>query len=117
MRSREEQIEDLTNAFGEEGTFSYIDDRDAAIKHIDEAIQRGRELERAEMGGRLRSSLDAQIATHMQEGTNPDAPAWVWLGDCDRQEVSLGRWNKHPNQALFIRSDLIRDAMTAETNQ
>ncbi|MCE2563341.1 hypothetical protein [Komagataeibacter sp. FNDCF1] len=50
MRSREEQIEDLTNAFGEEGTFCYIDDRDAATKHIDEAIQRGRELERADMG-------------------------------------------------------------------
>ncbi|GCE85115.1 hypothetical protein [Komagataeibacter diospyri] len=34
MRSREEQIADLTNLFGEEGTFSFVDDRDAATKHI-----------------------------------------------------------------------------------
>ncbi|BCZ76012.1 hypothetical protein [Komagataeibacter phage phiKX1] len=64
MRSREEQIEDLTNAFGEEGTFSFIDDRDAATKHIDEAIQRGRELERAEMGQKWRP-----IETAPKDGT------------------------------------------------
>lgn len=37
VRTREEQIEDLTSLFGEEGTFTFVDDRDAATKHILEA--------------------------------------------------------------------------------
>ncbi|MBF0859380.1 hypothetical protein HKD24_09155 [Gluconobacter sp. LMG 31484] len=41
VRTREEQIEALTSQFGEEGTFSYVDDRDAATRHILEAEARG----------------------------------------------------------------------------
>ena len=48
MRTREEQIADLENQFGEEGTFAFVDDRDAATKHILEAEQRGYERARAE---------------------------------------------------------------------
>ena len=48
MRTREEQIADLENQFGEEGTFTFVDDRDAATKHILEAEQRGYERARAE---------------------------------------------------------------------
>ncbi|AQU86183.1 hypothetical protein B0W47_00505 [Komagataeibacter nataicola] len=48
MRSREEQIADLTNLFGEEGTFSFVDDRDAATKHILEAERRAEQRARAE---------------------------------------------------------------------
>lgn len=48
MRTREEQIADLENQFGEEGTFAFVDDRDAATKHIIEAEQRGYERARAE---------------------------------------------------------------------
>ncbi|KAB8122426.1 hypothetical protein D3W54_14640 [Komagataeibacter medellinensis] len=47
MRSREEQIADLTNLFGEEGIFSFVDDRDAATKHILEAEQRAEQRVRA----------------------------------------------------------------------
>ena len=48
MRTRKEQIADLENQFGEEGTFAFLDDRDAATKHILEAEQRGYERARAE---------------------------------------------------------------------
>ena len=48
MRTREEQIADLENQFGEEGVFAFVDDRDAATKHILEAEQRGYERARAE---------------------------------------------------------------------
>ncbi|WP_339077860.1 hypothetical protein QQM41_04620 [Acetobacter sp. AC2005] len=48
MRTREEQIADLENKFGEEGVFTFEDDRDAATKHILEAEQRGYERARAE---------------------------------------------------------------------
>ncbi|MFS8368454.1 hypothetical protein ACJRO0_13320 [Acetobacter oryzifermentans] len=48
MRAREEQVADLENQFGEEGTFTFVDDRDAATKHILEAEQRGYERARAE---------------------------------------------------------------------
>lgn len=48
MRTREEQIADLENQFGEEGTFAFVDDRDAATKHIIEAERRGYERARAE---------------------------------------------------------------------
>ena len=41
VRTRDEQIEALTSQFGEEGTFSYIDDWDAATRHILEAEARG----------------------------------------------------------------------------
>lgn len=50
MRTREEQIEDLANLFGEEGTFSFVDDRDAATKHILEAERRAEQRVRAEIG-------------------------------------------------------------------
>ncbi|QHC34122.1 hypothetical protein [Komagataeibacter xylinus] len=50
MRSREEQIIELTEVFYEAG-FRFRDKaKPEAERHIDEAIQRGRELERAEMG-------------------------------------------------------------------
>ncbi|WP_215745948.1 hypothetical protein [Gluconobacter sp. P1C6_b] len=41
VRTRDEQIEALASQFGEEGTFSYVDDRDAATQHIAEAEARG----------------------------------------------------------------------------
>ena len=41
VRSREDQIEALASQFGEEDTFSYVDDRDAAAQHILEAESRG----------------------------------------------------------------------------
>lgn len=50
MRTREEQIEDLANLFGEEGTFTFVDDRDAATKHILEAERRAEQRVRAEIG-------------------------------------------------------------------
>ena len=50
MRTREEQIEDLTSLFGEEGTFTFVDDRDAATKHILEAERRAEQRVRAEIG-------------------------------------------------------------------
>lgn len=43
VRTRDEQVADLTNLFGEEGTFTFVDDRDAATKHILEAEVRGAE--------------------------------------------------------------------------
>ena len=49
MRTRDEQIEDLTNLFGEEGTFSFVDDRNAATKHILEAERRAEQRVRAEI--------------------------------------------------------------------
>ena len=49
MRTREEQIEDLANLFGEEDTFTFVDDRDAATKHILEAERRAEQRVRAEM--------------------------------------------------------------------
>lgn len=50
MRTREEQIEDLANLFGEEGTFTFVDDRDAATKHILEAERRAEQRVRAQIG-------------------------------------------------------------------
>ena len=50
MRTREEQIADLENQFGEEGTFTFVDDRDAATKHILEAERRAEQRVRAEIG-------------------------------------------------------------------
>lgn len=50
MRTREEQIADLANLFGEEGTFSFVDDLDAATKHILEAERRAEKRVRAEIG-------------------------------------------------------------------
>ncbi|MBS1040980.1 hypothetical protein JK203_08970 [Gluconobacter cerinus] len=50
VRTREEQIADLTNLFGEEGTFTFVDDRDAATKHILEAEARGAEEQRRKDG-------------------------------------------------------------------
>jgi len=49
MRTREEQIADLANLFGEEGTFSFVDDLDAATKHILEAERRAEQRVRAEI--------------------------------------------------------------------
>lgn len=50
MRTREEQIADLANLLGEEGTFSFVDDLDAATKHILEAERRAEQRVRAEIG-------------------------------------------------------------------
>ena len=61
MRTREEQIEDLANLFGEEGTFTFVDDRDAATKHILEAEHRAEQRVRAEIG-RDRISLPTYAA-------------------------------------------------------
>lgn len=49
MRTREEQIADLASLFGEEGTFTFVDDRDAATKHILEAERRAEHRVRAEI--------------------------------------------------------------------
>ncbi|MFS8369232.1 hypothetical protein [Acetobacter indonesiensis] len=49
MRTREEQIADLANLFGEEGTFSFVDDLDAATKHVLEAERRAEQRVRAEI--------------------------------------------------------------------
>ena len=59
MRTRDEQIEDLTNLFGEEGTFSFVDDRNAATKHILEAERRAEQRVRAEISERVSKLFDS----------------------------------------------------------
>ncbi|MGX7346384.1 hypothetical protein ACWM9A_10870 [Acetobacter pasteurianus] len=70
MRTREEQIADLENQFGEEGTFTFVDDRDAATKHILEAEQRGYERARAECAAdtrRLEWLADVKVGVEYRE--------------------------------------------------
>ena len=77
MRTREEQIEDLANLFGEEGTFSFVDDRDAATKHILEAERRAEQRVRAEIARdserldwlqKSAAALNLNTTHHIQKG-------------------------------------------------
>lgn len=83
MRTREEQIADLENQFGEEGTFTFVDDRDAATKHILEAEQRGYERARAECAADTRR-LDWMVnrSIRIENGFGEPCPRTV-LDSCD----------------------------------
>ncbi|OUJ06616.1 hypothetical protein [Acetobacter malorum] len=72
MRAREEQIADLANLFGEEGTFSFVDDLDAATKHILEAERRAEERVRAEIARDIEKACESVmgIETPMMRGDN-----------------------------------------------
>ena len=61
VRTREEQIDALASQFGEEGTFTFVDDGDAATKHILEAEARGAtEQRRKDVEGSLRPMSEAK---------------------------------------------------------
>ncbi|GAN86396.1 hypothetical protein [Komagataeibacter intermedius] len=80
MRSREEQIADLTNLFGEEGTFSFVDDRDAATKHIIEAERRAERRVQAEIA-RDSERLDWIERHRATQAVHLDGSGWHIVPD------------------------------------
>lgn len=85
MRTIEEQVADLENQFGEEGTFTFVDDRDAATKHIIEAEQHGFERARAECAADTRRLewLAKHACYYNMAPENQGIPDWKDLSETD----------------------------------